>query len=78
MTMQDDDHSYHREREQQCRAMAELANDSEVRRRHEELASLHASRAALYDACPYRCRARRSGRRSTELESSHRPGVDRG
>jgi hypothetical protein len=29
--------------------MAELASDPEVRRRHEELASLHASRAAAYD-----------------------------
>ena len=41
-------HIYHREREQHCRAMAELASDPEVRRRHEELASLHAGRAALY------------------------------
>ena len=39
---------YHREREQHCRAMAESASDPEVRRRHEELASLHADRAALY------------------------------
>lgn len=43
-----DDHAYHREREQHCRAMAELASDPDVRRRHEELASLHAGRAALY------------------------------
>jgi hypothetical protein len=28
--------------------MAELASDPDVRRRHEELASLHAGRAALY------------------------------
>jgi hypothetical protein len=40
--------TYHREREQHCREMAELASDPEVRRRHEELASLHAGRAALY------------------------------
>lgn len=40
--------SYHRDREQHCRAMAELAANPEVRRRHEELASLHAGRAALY------------------------------
>lgn len=40
--------SYHRDREQHCRAMAELATNPEVRRRHEELASLHAGRAALY------------------------------
>jgi hypothetical protein len=39
---------YHQEREQHCRAMAQSASDPEVRRRHEELASLHADRAALY------------------------------
>lgn len=38
-------HHYHRERERHCRTMAELASDPEVRRRHEELANLHASRA---------------------------------
>jgi len=43
-----DNHLYHREREQHCRSMAELAEDPEVRRRHEELAQLHAGRAALY------------------------------
>jgi hypothetical protein len=46
------DRSYHRDREQHCREMAKLASDPEVRRRHEELASLHASRAALYDCMP--------------------------
>ena len=46
--MRNEDHNYHREREQHCRAMAELASDPDVRRRHEELASLHANRAALY------------------------------
>jgi hypothetical protein len=46
--MSNDIHLYHREREQHCRAMAERADDPEVRRRHEELASLHAGRAALY------------------------------
>jgi hypothetical protein len=44
-----DRHNYHREREQHCREMAELANHPDVRRRHEELASLHADRAALYN-----------------------------
>jgi hypothetical protein len=44
--MSHDTHLYHREREQHCRAMAQRANDPDVRRRHEELASLHASRAA--------------------------------
>lgn len=46
--MSHEHHNYHREREQHCRAMAELADDPDVRRRHEELASLHAGRAALY------------------------------
>lgn len=41
--------NYHREREQQCRGMAELASDPEIRRRHEELAELHASQAADFD-----------------------------
>ena len=41
--------SYHREREQHCRSMAELAADPDVRRRHEELAALHASRVEQYD-----------------------------
>lgn len=36
--------AYHRQREQQCREMAESASDPDVRRRHEELADLHASR----------------------------------
>jgi hypothetical protein len=40
--------TYHLEREQHCREMAELAQDPAVRRRHQELASLHARRAALY------------------------------
>jgi hypothetical protein len=46
--MSQDDHTYHRQREQHCRTMAKLAKDPEVRRRHEQLASLHAGRAALY------------------------------
>lgn len=41
-----DDRNVHREREQHCRSMAELADDPDVRRRHEELADLHANRAA--------------------------------
>jgi hypothetical protein len=41
-----EDLNYHRERERHCRSMAELAKDGEVRRRHEELAELHASRAS--------------------------------
>ena len=45
--MSDDIHRYHRGRERQCREMAVLASDPEVRRRHEELAMLHANRAAL-------------------------------
>lgn len=42
----DDRIYYHRERERHCRSMAELAADPEVSRRHEELAELHAARAA--------------------------------
>ena len=41
-----EEHSYHRSRERHCRSMAQLATDPEIRRRHEELANLHASRAA--------------------------------
>ncbi|HYX46072.1 MAG TPA: hypothetical protein VE820_04535 [Sphingomicrobium sp.] len=40
------DHDYHRQRERHCRSMADLAGDPEVRRRHEQLAELHATRAA--------------------------------
>jgi hypothetical protein len=40
-----DQMAYHRQREQQCRELAESATDPDVRRRHEELADLHASRA---------------------------------
>lgn len=38
--------AYHRQREQHCRDMAQSARDPDIRRRHEELARLHASRAA--------------------------------
>jgi hypothetical protein len=44
-----DDHLYHRERERHCRSMANLASDPDVRRRHEELADLHAVRASGSD-----------------------------
>lgn len=47
--MSAEDRQYHRERERHCREMAELASDPEVRRLHEELASLHAGRAATHD-----------------------------
>jgi hypothetical protein len=43
-----ENHLYHRERERHCRSMAKHASDPEIRRRHEELAQLHAGRAALY------------------------------
>jgi len=46
--MSHDDHRYHRNREQHCRSMAELASDPQVRRRHEELAELHAGQAARF------------------------------
>ena len=41
-----EDRIYHRERERHCRSLAELAAEPDVRRRHEELADLHAGRAA--------------------------------
>ena len=41
------DLAYHREREQQCRSMAETASNLIVRRRHEELADLHACKIAM-------------------------------
>ena len=44
--MSEDKITYHRQREQHCRDMAQSATDPDVRRRHEELAQLHASRAA--------------------------------
>ena len=43
-----EDHLYHRERERQCRSLADRASDPEVRRRHAHLAELHADRAASY------------------------------
>lgn len=46
--MSHEDHTYHREREEHCRSMAQVAADPEIRRRHEELAELHGGRAALY------------------------------
>jgi hypothetical protein len=45
-----DDQIYHRERERQCRSMARRASDPDVRRRHEELAQLHAGRAGTASA----------------------------
>ena len=48
--MSSQDRNYHREREQQCRALAEAASDLDVRRRHEELAELHAKQAAQLNA----------------------------
>ena len=42
-------HLYHAERERQCRDLGERATDTDVRRRHFELADLHASRAAEYN-----------------------------
>ena len=43
-----EDMAYHRQREQHCREMAQIASDPDVRRRHEELADLHAGRIAQY------------------------------
>ena len=44
-----EDHLYHSQRAQHCRNMAELADDPDVRRRHEELAALHSDRASGHD-----------------------------
>lgn len=44
-----EDQVYHRQRAEQCRGMAELASDPEVRRRHEQLAQLHAGRVLTGD-----------------------------
>ena len=46
LAMSYDQMAYHRERERHCREMAETAADPDVRRRHEELADLHARRAS--------------------------------
>ena len=43
-----EDHLYHSQREQQCRDLADRASDPDVRRRHHELAELHAGRAAAF------------------------------
>lgn len=40
--------AYHRQREQHCREMAQFAEDPEIRRRHEQLAALHASRVSQF------------------------------
>ena len=44
-----EDHIYHRDRAEQCRTLAQSASDPDVRRRHEELAELHAGRAAQFN-----------------------------
>ena len=62
MSMNYDDHIYHREREQKCRELAQAASDPDVRRRHQELAELHAGRAALYGNV-----AAQAGSRSSSL-----------
>ena len=41
--------AYHRQREQHCREMAETASDPDVRRRHEELANMHAGRVSEFN-----------------------------
>jgi hypothetical protein len=47
LAMSSTDLAYHRQREQQCRSMAETASNPEVRRRHEALADLHACKIAM-------------------------------
>jgi hypothetical protein len=44
--MNNGDQEYHRMRAEQCRELAAAAADPDNRRRHEELAQLHASAAA--------------------------------
>jgi hypothetical protein len=44
LAMRTEDQVYHQARAEQCRRMAELATDPDIRRRHEELAALHAGR----------------------------------
>jgi len=44
--------AYHRQREQNCREMAQTATDPDVRRRHEELADPHAGRASAASESP--------------------------
>jgi hypothetical protein len=44
--MSEEDMAFHRQREQECREQAEQATDPEVRRRHEELANMHAELAS--------------------------------
>jgi hypothetical protein len=46
--MTQETHNYHRQRERHCRSMAARAADPDIRRRHEELAELHAGRAANF------------------------------
>jgi hypothetical protein len=46
--MSHEDMAYHRQREQHCREMAQIASDPDVRRRHEQLADLHAGRASKF------------------------------
>lgn len=46
--MSNEDLAYHRQREQHCRELAQSATDPDVRRRHEQLANLHASRIARF------------------------------
>jgi hypothetical protein len=45
-------HEYHRQRERHCRSMAQCASDPEIRRRHEDLANLHARQAATLAQAP--------------------------
>jgi hypothetical protein len=48
--MSSTDLAYYRQREQHCRSMAETSSNPEVRRRHEELADLHAGKIAMSTA----------------------------
>ena len=44
--MSEEDLAFHRQRELHCRELAEHASNPDVRRRHEELAKMHAEMAS--------------------------------
>lgn len=51
--MSEENLAFHRQREQHCRELAEHATNPEVRRRHEELANMHAELASRSEGGPH-------------------------
>lgn len=51
--MSEQDFAFHRQREQHCRELAEHSTHPEVRRRHEQLAQLHAEIASRFPAAQH-------------------------